>query len=644
MRFLMSVFQLLSFSCLLIVALNADEITIHNLTNEDFFMAVYYTDEKIAERGGPVVECLKQSSIQVDRPTWQFWQTRELVYAYKQSELKDNFDEIGWQGVMKKNISELEGTEFYLFKENGLLYMYNSLQWSIQEPLLQCLGEISDLLIAPVQSLVSIDLPAIDLNPYKTTQAVIRVGNELHSGEQEFLQKRKPRVQAALEKMLGKSLDGKYIPKIALVGSGGGYRAMFCTTGSLVGADKIGLLDATSYITALSGSTWAVSSWFATGLPIKQFRQLLIEKARRGLHAISVSEMALIGEALRTKLAFEQPLSWVDIYGLLLGTVLLDDFQDARHRVYLSHQIERVADGSWPYPIYTAVRAEPNALSEWYEFTPHEIGASWLQKYTPTWAFGRWFVDGHSVDYAPEQSLGYLMGIWGSAFGANVKQIYESIQDKIHFSLTHEIIEKILLKEVGDDRITCGEVYNFVLGMRKPITQQTILEMVDAGAHPGFNLPYPPISGERPERQADIIIFLDSSASVKNGEVLREVEQYARDHDLPFPKIRYKGIENRAISIFKDECDPEVPVVIYMPRINDRKFQCALQKPEYAQYASYLRDFNVEYCVEQDCCNTMNFEYTFDQAMRVTKLTEFNMIMCQDAIENAIRWVINKRS
>lgn len=620
----------------------ADTITIHNLTNDDLWIAVYSSNGKTAERVGEVVKSLSQSYVQLERPSWQFKKSRELVYAYNQAELTNSFDEVAWKRVMKKNISGIQGSHFTITKEDGFLHVYNSLQWALAKPLADCMGEMCDLLAHPLEHLLQIDHPAINENPYKTTQAVVRIGNELHPEERAFLQKRRPRVKAALEKMLGESLDGKYIPNIALVGSGGGYRAMFCTTGSLVGADRIGLLNATTYLSALSGSTWAVGTWFATGLPIRQFKKFLIEKAQRSLHEISLKEMKLIGEALRVKIAFDQPLSWVDLYGLMLGTVLLSDFGKERHRVYLSHQAERVADGAWPYPIYTAVRAEENALAEWYEFTPHEVGGSWLKKYTPTWALGRRFVDGYSVDYAPEQSLGFLMGIWGSAFGANVKQIYESISEHIHFSLTQELIEKILLKEIGDDRLTCAELYNFVLGMRKPITQQEILEMVDAGAYPGFNLPYPPISGERLERKADIIIFLDASASVKNGIVLKEAEQYARAHDLKFPTINYRGIDERAISIFKDEYDPEVPVVIYMPRINDRMFWTALEKPEYAHYASYIRDFDIEYCVEEDYCSTMNFEYTLDESTRLTMLTEFNMIMCKDAIANAIRWVIDQ--
>lgn len=644
MNFISSALHSIFFAVSAVMPTFADPITVYNLSEQDLWIATYYFDGKVAERVGDAVPAAARTSLTIDRPAWGFRQSRELAYAYEQGTLVPHLDAAGWNNLMSKNISALQGSEFMIFQKDGVYAVYNEVQWAIQKPFWECVTDIAALFTHPFEELMKIDHPAIVENPYNNMQAVVRVGNDLHPDEQAFLAKRAPVVKSALEKMLGESLDGKYLPNISIVGSGGGYRAMLCTTGSLVGADCINLLDATTYISALSGSTWAVSTWFATGLPIKQYRRLLIEKVTRGLHEISFEEMELIAQALQVKLVFGQPLTLIDLYGLLLGNVLLSDFGDARHRTYLSHQSARVATGKWPYPIYTSVRAEEGAASEWYEFTPHEVGGSWLHRYTPTWAFGRQFVDGASVDFAPEQSLGFLMGVWGSAFGANVSQIFDAIDPKTTSSLTRELIEKLFISEIGNERITYGQVNNFVVGMRKPIEQLPLLEMVDAGALPGFNLPYPPISGERPDRKADVIILLDSSASVKGGEMLKEVEQYARMHNLDFPYINYEGIDTRAVSVFKDELDPEVPVVIYMPRINDASLWPQLDNPPFAQYASYVRNFDVEKCTDAGCCNTMNFKYSYEQAMQLTKLTEFNMAVSKDVIADAVRWVIDQRS
>ncbi len=46
------------------------------------------------------------------------------------------------------------------------------------------------------------------------------------------------------------------VPNIALLGSGGGERAMVGLLGSLVQLDKAGLLDCILYLSGVSGSTW----------------------------------------------------------------------------------------------------------------------------------------------------------------------------------------------------------------------------------------------------------------------------------------------------------------------------------------------------------------------------------------------------
>ena len=46
------------------------------------------------------------------------------------------------------------------------------------------------------------------------------------------------------------------VPVIAVLGSGGGTRAMTSLYGSLAGLQELGLLDAVTYLSGVSGSTW----------------------------------------------------------------------------------------------------------------------------------------------------------------------------------------------------------------------------------------------------------------------------------------------------------------------------------------------------------------------------------------------------
>ncbi|HEX4068496.1 MAG TPA: hypothetical protein VHX42_00195, partial [Candidatus Babeliales bacterium] len=145
---------------------------------------------------------------------------------------------------------------------------------------------------------------AITNNPYKDTIATVRIGNELHPEERAYRAHREPKVKAALEKLLGRSLNGKKIPTIAFVGSGGGYRAMLCTTGFMVGAEKIGLVDAATYIAALSGSTWALGTWMMTGWSWADFRIYLEGVVIKNIFKIDSSVARHIADVFATKLAF----------------------------------------------------------------------------------------------------------------------------------------------------------------------------------------------------------------------------------------------------------------------------------------------------------------------------------------------------
>lgn len=65
----------------------------------------------------------------------------------------------------------------------------------------------------------------------------------------------------------------------------------------------------------------------------------------------------------------------------------------------------------------TDVFAVPAAKGyfQWFEATPLEVGSADVQGYIPTWAWGRPFVSGRSLDRRPEQSLSLLLGQCTSA-------------------------------------------------------------------------------------------------------------------------------------------------------------------------------------------------------------------------------------
>ena len=63
------------------------------------------------------------------------------------------------------------------------------------------------------------------------------------------------------------------VPSIAIVGSGGGFRAMVSLSGVYCALKDMGLLDCATYAAGLSGSTWFVVS--LSKAPFERFQHLL---------------------------------------------------------------------------------------------------------------------------------------------------------------------------------------------------------------------------------------------------------------------------------------------------------------------------------------------------------------------------------
>lgn len=476
-------------------------------------------------------------------------------------------------------------------------------------------------------------------NVYAHEVATIRVGNKLSDGERDFLLKRKTKVRVALEKMLEESLNNKAIPTISIVMSGGGYRAMLGALGFLAGAEKIGLLGATTYLSTLSGSTWAVAPWIAMGMSLTDYKEYISQEITENITVVSSSEAGLISSMLGGKIVFREPITSVDIYGSLLANRLLADFGERRQLVRLSDLHERIKNADYPYPLFTAIDARMRAFKDpaWFEFSPHEIGCAEFGAYVPTWAYGRKFDAGVSVNFAPEQSLGFQLGTFGSAFGVHVEYMWNHIAHKLSDSWIKVLMTQIVKKNAGK-RMFWAALPNYMFGMKKQeVSERKYIKLVDAGL--AFNLPYPPVSGERSERKPDVLVFCDMSA-IGKGEALKNAEQYARNRGLKFPVIDYTDIQYKTISIFKDNRDNSVPVVIYMPRFCDQLlWQENKSNPLLSRYQS-IENFDVENCVKKGFCRTTNFEYTREQSQQLMDLMEFNVMVNKDIIVEAIYSIV----
>jgi cytosolic phospholipase A2 len=466
----------------------------------------------------------------------------------------------------------------------------------------------------------------------QTAQVRVNTTNEPGAEEQSFLTKRLPRVKSALERFFNSSLEKCAVPRIALCFSGGGFRAMALTLGFLCGMQNLGLLDATTYISALSGSTWAVGPWISSGKDINEYKQNVTSGYSQGLEHITdrarIKELAL---RILEKLYYAQAVSPIDIYGALLANTLLKDLGDKRLVATLSETHARVSDGSYPLPIYTAINTSMQPY-DWLEFTPFEIGSSYLRSFVPTWSYGRKFVSGVSVDTDPEQVLGFFMGVFGSAFELSLSELVRDTAGDIGAlraylpDLLCNYIERALhliaQSPLGDIRPWPAVMRNFMYGMASsPLKSDETMAPADAGID--FNLPLPPVL--YPARQADIIIIYDASLDIAGAPELKAAEEYARRNGLAFPAIDYSGIDSRKVSVFSDTNNPACPTVVYFPRIKNN---------------NYDPTFDPDLCVKESYCDTFNFNYSPEQFTQLSGLSEYTVKESASVIADAIKSVI----
>lgn len=631
-------------ACGVLGAAYADQITLHNKTDDVLYAAVYYAKgDKSAAITGAIVELQPDTTGRIDRPSSKSGLDRELFVTPVHEQLVPSLDSVGMQSIRHHNIGPVKmvnaTTLYFNYKDSGVIGIYLPAEWDtlfVQRGARKAADATFDALLAPIRK-------AFDSSIYAKQKVAVTIRTSgLSSDEQAYLDKRTPRVKAAVEKLIGHPIFDKQIPRIALCCSGGGYRAMIATLGDFLGADEYGLLDAVTYVVGLSGSTWAIAGWMTSGLSVDAYIKQLSPRLSQDLLHGDISQTQVTNALLRKKV-FSQPISLIDVYGALLGQKILKGLngQSDPNDIHLTQQVDRVKTANVPFPIYTAIIApdRPAEPYRWVEFTPYEFGSEYLGAWIPVWATGQEFHDGSSIRATPPQPLGYFMGIWGSAFSANLHVMLEEYIAKIGEPAKTVLKGMISLESVGDTRVSPAHMYNPTFGMAgKPLSMRKKLTLIDAGLD--FNNPLVPLV--RADRHVDIIIILDQSKTISEQQLiyfdqtvtsaapeLKKAELYFKKQGIAFAPIDYTQV-TRTCSIHKDPLG-KLPVIIYMPRIGvdtDRK--------DYAEIAGNKGAWSF--------IDTSNFAYTQAQVERWSQLTRDNMQKSKHDIIKVITEVVERKA
>ncbi|XP_021086349.1 cytosolic phospholipase A2 zeta isoform X2 [Mesocricetus auratus] len=529
----------------------------------------------------------------------------------------------------------------------------------------------------------------------------LRLGFELCDGELEFLDKRKQVTSKALQQVMGLSEAPHcdQVPVIAVLGSGGGTRAMTSLYGSLAGLQELGLLDAVTYLSGVSGSTWCISTLYKDPAWSQEPLQGPIERAsarvcssKAGL--LSTEQLQYYAREKEVWESRGHNMYLPDFWGLVIEYFLNQGENPAK----LSDQQEIVSQGQNPYPIYASINVHTNVsgedFAEWCEFTPYEVGFHKYGAYVPTELFGSEFFMGRLLRLWPEPRLCYLQGMWGSAFAASLNEIslkmggsslgfldwyrqrvnvaddYQKFRSQDsstrlrtrRFTPQSPFSQAVL--DIFTSRITYAQSFNFTRGLclhkdyvasrefmawkdRHPdacpnqlTPMRDCLCLVDAGI--AINSPFPLIL--QPQRAVDLIVSFDYSLEAP-FETLQMTEKYCLDRGIPFPRIEVdsKDFEDpRECYLFTKADDPCSPIVLHFPLVN-RTFRTHLAPGVERQTAQEkaFGDFIIN--GPDTPYGMMDFTYERKEFDRLVALSRYNVLNNMETIRLALQLALDRR-
>ncbi len=476
----------------------------------------------------------------------------------------------------------------------------------------------------------------------KNKKARIRrtIGNDrpLAPEEINFLGERTPICKKEIEHLLGYQIEESDTPHIALVGSGGGFRAMLSTAGACSGLFESNLLHTLEYIGGVSGSTWFISAWLASKEPFDKFYPafkkrvadtLLHEAFTTGCINI-LTFIGIITETFIRRLAYREVPTIIDLYGLLLGLELFDPHSKENYaECTLSSRANYVMSGQFPMPICMSVQPyNNNTKFHEIEFTPFEVLHYGINGACPTFGFGRKFKCGKSTTNHPALTLGYLMGIWGSAFTLALKQIFPMIAHELKPSFLFKPLTMAITETpLGDFQLFPSYIRNPVRHFQNGGDANSKFHIhIDAGAQ--YNIPIQPIL--RKERNLEMIIIVEASGNCKDAPNLTDLEKEARAAGRPFPVIDYEKAKSQPYTIFNDGLDANTPIIVYLPLAKNDAYDASFDPQALLANSG-------------DFLNTGNFAYTPAQIELLTGLMAFNAKAAVPEIKQAIETLIQRK-
>ncbi|XP_072283742.1 cytosolic phospholipase A2 delta-like [Pyxicephalus adspersus] len=481
-------------------------------------------------------------------------------------------------------------------------------------------------LISPMENETNIQIPSLEVKPLKAQIKVkecpekldVRLGFDLCDKEKMFLHKRQQVVGEALKQVLQleKDLVGEEIPVIAVMATGGGARAMSSLYSHLCGLQRMGLLDCITYIAGASGSTWTMSKlyedpeWSQKELS-DSINNAKKQVTKKKIGTFSMQRLKYYRKELQQAAKNGQKTSFTDLWGLMIESM----FHNGRNESRLSDQQAALDNGQNPLPIYLAMNVKQDTIS--------------------------------TLDFKDKE---------------DILKRRESAHLKTRLFTPPGTVNQ-LLKGVLTNRPIDGEQQNFLKGLHlhkdyhqhsqfttwkdssldifpnklTPLADNLCL--VDAGYF--INASFPPLL--RTERKVDIILSFDYTLDTP----LQAVEQtctYCTTQGICFPRVSLSEEDrkkHKECYIFKDEDNPNAPIVLHFPLVNDT-FRM-YKEPGVLRTSEEMSDGDVDVTGAWSPYFLTNFTYSERDFDRLMKLTQYNLLNNEDLILKALSAAVERR-
>uniref|UniRef100_A0A8B9P9T3 Phospholipase A2 n=1 Tax=Apteryx owenii TaxID=8824 RepID=A0A8B9P9T3_APTOW len=483
----------------------------------------------------------------------------------------------------------------------------------------------------------------------RTKKLDVRLAFDLCTEEKNFLQKRKKFVASALKKALHleQELQDHEVPVVAVMTTGGGTRALTSLLGNLLGLQKLDLLDAISYITGSSGSTWTLShlyqstDWSRKDLsgPISEVRRHM---TKCKLSCFSLESFKYYDKELKLRKQKGYQISSIDLWGLLLEKALNDGKNDHK----LSDERQALDQGQNPLPIYMILNIKEDyslaEFKEWVEFTPYEVGFLKYGAFIRAEDFGSDFFMGHLMKKLPESRICFMQGDMLTWENLDCIKMYLNNELETYL-VTPECGIMGIVRQFLTERVMVSKFFNFLKGFQMHneylqsksfcIWKDTVLDnfpnqltqtaeflcLADTAGY--IDISYPPLM--RPERKVDVVLHLNYSSGSQTS--IPGLSYFLRQ-GIPFPKVHLSDEEKKNLKecyIFEDRETPEAPIVVFFPLVNDtfRKYE----EPGVERSPAEMAQGNVDvsslfspYCIN-------SFTYTEEEFDKLVKLTSYNI-------------------